>query len=162
MAPALRASTSQLFISLNDTCPICLEEFENAEELRQLPCHHLYHPLCIDDWLMIKSAKCPMCKFDVYEAIKRMEEAKAQANGTVDNSTALPNARNRMEKMMAWFQSKWGQGRAAGSESGSGLDLNSRSRPVTAIRTTRPRAGSRSSGERTSRGGQEEPASPEQ
>ncbi|CAG8476745.1 4577_t:CDS:2 [Cetraspora pellucida] len=46
------------------TCPICLGEFESGEELRILPCHHQYHTMCIDPWLLDISSLCPMCKAD--------------------------------------------------------------------------------------------------
>ncbi|CAG8485604.1 8148_t:CDS:2 [Paraglomus occultum] len=46
------------------TCVICLEDFQDGDELRQLPCFHQYHIKCIDPWLMQKSSVCPMCKHD--------------------------------------------------------------------------------------------------
>ncbi|CAG8528446.1 16776_t:CDS:2 [Funneliformis caledonium] len=47
-----------------DTCAICLEDFENGEEIRELPCKHWYHIECIDPWLTTKSSSCPLCKKD--------------------------------------------------------------------------------------------------
>ena len=62
-------------LNLNDTCPICLDDFEEKDLLRELPCFHLYHPECIDEWLTRKAANCPQCKFDVFLAIeKRLKE----------------------------------------------------------------------------------------
>ncbi|KAL8139173.1 hypothetical protein V2J09_005174 [Rumex salicifolius] len=43
------------------TCVICLSEYEDKTELRQLPCRHLFHSTCIDKWLCI-NATCPLCK----------------------------------------------------------------------------------------------------
>ena len=34
-----------------DVCPICLIEFEEDEDVRNLPCHHLFHVPCVDEWL---------------------------------------------------------------------------------------------------------------
>ncbi|XP_041355887.1 uncharacterized protein LOC121373356 [Gigantopelta aegis] len=42
-------------------CPICLCWFDEGEELTRLPCQHLYHPLCIQAWL-VKSGTCPVCR----------------------------------------------------------------------------------------------------
>lgn len=44
-----------------NTCRVCLSEYEDREELRTLPCFHSYHKECIDHWL-VKSKKCPICK----------------------------------------------------------------------------------------------------
>lgn len=42
-------------------CMVCLETFEQGEELRILPCIHRFHRVCIDRWLMQRS-ECPTCK----------------------------------------------------------------------------------------------------
>ncbi|KAI7867659.1 hypothetical protein BDF14DRAFT_1742880 [Spinellus fusiger] len=47
-----------------EACVICLDEFSKGDTIRQLPCHHEYHCECIDPWLTIKSAACPLCKYD--------------------------------------------------------------------------------------------------
>ncbi|KAJ2217079.1 hypothetical protein EV179_000846 [Coemansia sp. RSA 487] len=47
------------------SCPICLEEFEAGEQLRELPCFHRYHVICIDTWLVSRSTCCPYCKLDI-------------------------------------------------------------------------------------------------
>ncbi|KAL1917574.1 uncharacterized protein VTP21DRAFT_3967 [Calcarisporiella thermophila] len=45
-------------------CVICLEDYIEGEEIRQLPCRHEYHRKCVDRWLMTKAAVCPICKFE--------------------------------------------------------------------------------------------------
>jgi len=42
-------------------CMICLEEYEDEQDLRTLPCFHFYHQKCIDKWLE-GNTKCPLCK----------------------------------------------------------------------------------------------------
>lgn len=81
-------------VTSNDTCPICLDEYESTDILRILPCSHIYHPQCIDEWLLIKSASCPMCKYNVSEYIKGIESAingsRKQKNlkkGSVNSNT---------------------------------------------------------------------------
>mmetsp|Transcript_9272 Transcript_9272/g.10244 ORF Transcript_9272/g.10244 Transcript_9272/m.10244 type:complete len:358 (-) Transcript_9272:58-1131(-) len=46
------------------SCPICLEDYEEGESLRQLPCYHMFHTECIIPWLERHSV-CPLCKADV-------------------------------------------------------------------------------------------------
>uniref|UniRef100_H3HC57 RING-type domain-containing protein n=1 Tax=Phytophthora ramorum TaxID=164328 RepID=H3HC57_PHYRM len=47
-----------------DVCPICLIEFEDGEDVRNLPCKHIFHVACIDEWLR-RNTSCPMCKSNV-------------------------------------------------------------------------------------------------
>ncbi|KAF7512580.1 hypothetical protein GJ744_000841 [Endocarpon pusillum] len=45
------------------TCPICLDDFEHDETVvRELPCQHIFHPECVDEFLRTNSSLCPMCK----------------------------------------------------------------------------------------------------
>ncbi|KAH6681383.1 hypothetical protein B0J14DRAFT_647795 [Halenospora varia] len=45
------------------TCPICLDDFVSGQtEIRELPCGHIFHPDCIDQFLSSNSSLCPMCK----------------------------------------------------------------------------------------------------
>ena len=48
-----------------ETCSVCICEFEAGETLRTLRCGHVYHAECIDEWLLGLSVLCPMCKQDV-------------------------------------------------------------------------------------------------
>ncbi|XP_026839130.1 RING finger protein 11 isoform X2 [Drosophila erecta] len=41
-------------------CVICMAEFCVNEAVRYLPCMHIYHVNCIDDWLL-RSLTCPSC-----------------------------------------------------------------------------------------------------
>ncbi|XP_010529547.1 PREDICTED: E3 ubiquitin-protein ligase At4g11680 isoform X2 [Tarenaya hassleriana] len=45
-------------------CCICLCDYEEGVELRELPCGHHFHCACIEKWLRINS-KCPLCKFNI-------------------------------------------------------------------------------------------------
>ncbi|KAJ4366379.1 hypothetical protein N0V83_008015 [Neocucurbitaria cava] len=57
-------STSGMSASFSQpTCPICLDDFEpNVTQVRELPCRHVFHPDCIDTFLLRNSSLCPMCK----------------------------------------------------------------------------------------------------
>uniref|UniRef100_A0A7C9CPN3 RING-type domain-containing protein n=2 Tax=Opuntia streptacantha TaxID=393608 RepID=A0A7C9CPN3_OPUST len=70
--------TKDRTISQEDAvCCICLAQYVDDDELRELPCSHLFHSECVDKWLKI-NASCPLCKLEVSEA------------GSV-NSSSAPN-----------------------------------------------------------------------
>lgn len=47
-----------------ETCPICIVDFEEGDDLRVLPCegHHRFHRDCVDQWLLELSSSCPICR----------------------------------------------------------------------------------------------------
>ncbi|XP_057432293.1 putative RING-H2 finger protein ATL50 [Lotus japonicus] len=43
-------------------CAVCLAEFQDGDSIRLLPkCHHVFHPDCIDSWLL-SHMSCPVCR----------------------------------------------------------------------------------------------------
>lgn len=56
----------------NLECSICLIEFNENDRCRQLPCDHIFHTQCIDQWFTV-SVLCPMCKRNI-RAILHGEE----------------------------------------------------------------------------------------
>lgn len=57
-------------------CAICLDEFENKEKVRVLPCQHRFHEDCLVPWLTERHASCPLCKFDVLKHVLEKEGDK--------------------------------------------------------------------------------------
>jgi Ring finger domain len=47
-----------------ETCPICIVDFEEGDDLRLLPCEgkHRFHQNCVDPWLLELSSSCPICR----------------------------------------------------------------------------------------------------
>lgn len=48
-------------------CPICLDDFDEGQEVRFLWCTHRFHRGCVDQWLESHTT-CPLCKKDYSEA----------------------------------------------------------------------------------------------
>ncbi|CAG0919403.1 unnamed protein product [Notodromas monacha] len=57
-----------------DKCTVCLSDFEEGEDVRRLPCLHLFHRNCVDQWLTQNKA-CPICRA-MDKSGKRKREAK--------------------------------------------------------------------------------------
>ena len=46
-------------------CLICLDTFEEEENLIKIKCNHIFHCNCIKNWLCEESNKCPVCRIEV-------------------------------------------------------------------------------------------------
>jgi len=55
------ASGSEAKCGEETRCQICMEDFEEGDDLRTLPCFHLFHSHCVDQWLKVNSI-CPICR----------------------------------------------------------------------------------------------------
>ncbi|KAF1974163.1 hypothetical protein BU23DRAFT_532157 [Bimuria novae-zelandiae CBS 107.79] len=42
-------------------CVICLDELEDASQIRGLGCNHIFHQSCLDDWFGRYNEYCPLC-----------------------------------------------------------------------------------------------------
>lgn len=57
------AGTTFPAIDYQPTCAICLEAYQNRSTvIRELPCGHIFHPECIDEFLSQISSLCPLCR----------------------------------------------------------------------------------------------------
>ena len=52
----------------NQVCAICYSDYESGDVQRRLPCGHLFHIECVDQWILkqantdhSKPPACPMC-----------------------------------------------------------------------------------------------------
>ncbi|KAH7217052.1 hypothetical protein BKA60DRAFT_571050 [Fusarium oxysporum] len=63
-------------------CSICTEDFIEGKNLRKLPCGHLFHPQCIDPWLIGRSRTCPLCRVDLTTLINLTKPQVVHSFGT--------------------------------------------------------------------------------
>ncbi|KAL4078374.1 hypothetical protein V8B97DRAFT_2021461 [Scleroderma yunnanense] len=63
-----------------ETCPICIVDFEEGDDLRVLPCEgkHRFHQTCVDPWLLELSGSCPLCRQD-FHALETMLSGDSQS-----------------------------------------------------------------------------------
>ncbi|KAK9102260.1 hypothetical protein Sjap_019514 [Stephania japonica] len=46
------------------SCRICLEDMDIGGEVIRMPCSHVFHSSCIDEWLGTNHV-CPLCRFEL-------------------------------------------------------------------------------------------------
>lgn len=60
--PTIRITNRHL--NTDSHCPVCKDKFELGSEARQMPCNHIYHPGCIEPWL-VQHNSCPVCRLEL-------------------------------------------------------------------------------------------------
>ncbi|XP_057769507.1 E3 ubiquitin-protein ligase MPSR1-like [Salvia miltiorrhiza] len=64
--PATKASIESLpLVRVSEVgveCSICLAEYDEESEVKEMPCRHRFHSDCIGKWLGIHGS-CPICRF---------------------------------------------------------------------------------------------------
>lgn len=85
------------------TCPICVCEFEEGEDVRILPCdaRHRFHPACIDPWLLSVSSLCPLCRLDLSGRDKeRSQDVEREREEGEDEAAAEQQVLSNLRAML--------------------------------------------------------------
>jgi hypothetical protein len=68
-------------------CAVCLAEFGDDEQVRELPCDHIFHHECIHDWFMkAKAPACPLCRNLLHSGLST-DSITPQLRPTAPNDT---------------------------------------------------------------------------
>jgi len=76
-----------------------LDEFEQKEKVRVLPCSHRFHEPCLIPWLTERHASCPLCKFDVLQHILDNEDDDTNTDKD-GQATAIESADGSEERVL--------------------------------------------------------------
>ncbi|KIV80324.1 hypothetical protein PV11_07832 [Exophiala sideris] len=70
-------------------CPVCVETFLTNDNVRILPCGHIYHHRCVDRWLLRIAGTCPVCRMKVADTrpLAKAEVVRPQAAHTANGRT---------------------------------------------------------------------------
>lgn len=122
-----RASPSAPAFSQH-TCAICLDDFvANETTVRELPCLHIFHPECVDSFLVNNSSLCPMCK---HSTLPRGYCPTLITNAMVRRERAIRKARRRAQNRAALQSGFRGAGGRTGiSSSRMSVNMSQRGPP---------------------------------
>lgn len=65
------------------SCAICLADMIEGESCRRLPCLHMFHQECLDNWLSRKQ-KCPLDNLDLQVMLQKQKDIEATIEEPVD------------------------------------------------------------------------------
>ncbi|KAF7546143.1 hypothetical protein G7046_g9393 [Stylonectria norvegica] len=107
---SIGGSADNAATNFQPNCHICLSKFDHrVTVIRELPCGHIFHPECIDEFLIENSSLCPVCK----HCMLPRGYSPRITNGMVRRERALRRLRQRVDldnlsfdfndhKMKAW------------------------------------------------------------
>ena len=85
-----------------DNCVICVDDFTEEDTVRVLPCDHIFHPQCIDEWLGNHSSLCPLCKKRVPRVAMPPPEGRNLSEETDDSVELLPHQGRRPNQLVEY------------------------------------------------------------
>ncbi|CAG7877024.1 unnamed protein product, partial [Brassica rapa] len=61
--PTVKVSKDMLKSEMNQ-CAVCMDEFEDGGDVKQMPCKHVFHQDCLMPWLELHNS-CPVCRYEL-------------------------------------------------------------------------------------------------
>lgn len=80
-------------IKNQESCAICIDDFEATGVVMELPCKHNFHKKCIEPWIITKGT-CPMCKVNIFQQLGLQTSEDAEAGGTSSSNNHNNNSSN--------------------------------------------------------------------
>jgi hypothetical protein len=104
----------------SEKCTICLCEFEEGENVRRLPCMHLFHTGCVDQWLT-SNKRCPICRVDIETQVESKEQERGcwASSGSTMSAAATSGASARGAVDLRMTDTTM----ASGANAGGAVDL---------------------------------------
>eukprot|EP00903_Cladosiphon_okamuranus_P015354 g14180.t1 len=84
----------------SESCIVCFGDYSFGEELCRLPCRHLYHAKCIDEWFDGEHhGWCPLCKTDVIPAAASTRSATGNNRSSSSSSSRVSITRREDRRL---------------------------------------------------------------
>lgn len=79
----------------NNSCPIYYTDFQEDDNVIELPCKHCFTPEAIEKWLKEEQALCPVCRFK----LDSKEEKIKESSDNYENDTDSEDSNDRYIQM---------------------------------------------------------------
>ncbi|KAI3906140.1 hypothetical protein MKW92_004138 [Papaver armeniacum] len=77
--PAVKFEDREVDACDQDSCAICLCEYEDQDEIRPLMnCRHIFHGSCLNRWMINNQTTCPLCRTSLVPS--QIEKAFEESN----------------------------------------------------------------------------------
>lgn len=96
--PIVEVNEEQVSAKLQ--CSVCWEDFQLCENVRQLPCSHVYHEPCIRPWLELHGT-CPICRQNLIN-----DQTTSDNNQDPGGSSSNNGANNTFNVLRSLFNSQ--------------------------------------------------------
>ncbi|KYB24961.1 E3 ubiquitin-protein ligase Iruka isoform X1 [Tribolium castaneum] len=87
--PVINVKSDQVDAKLQ--CSVCWEDFQLGENVRQLPCTHIYHEPCIRPWLELHGT-CPICRQNLVNDEQSNSDSNQDSGGSSTGGQDTLNA----------------------------------------------------------------------
>lgn len=69
----------------NNSCPIYYTDFQEDDNVIELPCKHCFTPEAIEKWLKEEQALCPVCRFKLDSKEEKIKESSDNYESDTDS-----------------------------------------------------------------------------
>jgi hypothetical protein len=70
-------------------CTVCMSNFENNDIIKLTNCNHIFHPICLNDWIE-ENHSCPVCRaelgdYEIKDGNTVIKSVNMNSNENIDN-----------------------------------------------------------------------------
>ena len=110
LSPLRKQIMTQCGEHCDQSCAVCICDFEECDELIRLPCGHVFHKDCVSTWLNEHNT-CPTCRYelpteDIEKESIRLKKMKERFGGddgvkVFDIATKIENVLSRVDQFVS-------------------------------------------------------------